>query len=120
MNDHFNLYPWYERIPKERLRLIIRNACIVATRYWQDKPVYLLVGNLFGADLGLDHARILAEGPFVRRERQIELTHLRVREALGDAREAFQIAEANQLRDRVYAAIHEGDVWTWSVARPEG
>ena len=48
MNDHFNLFPWYERIPAERVRIIIRNACIVATRYWQDKPVRLLVGNLFG------------------------------------------------------------------------
>jgi phenylalanyl-tRNA synthetase alpha chain len=28
--------------------------------------------------------------------------------------------EANELRDAVYAAVHEGTEWTWAVRRPQG
>ena len=27
--------------------------------------------------------------------------------------------EANELRDAVYAAVHEGTEWTWAVRRPQ-
>lgn len=43
-----------------------------------------------------------------------------VRVVLRDLERTLTDAEANELRDRVYAAIHEGAVWTWAAAQPEG
>jgi len=40
-----------------------------------------------------------------------------VRVVLRDLERTLTDAEANELRDRVYAAIHEGTVWMWSRER---
>lgn len=43
-----------------------------------------------------------------------------VRLTIRDLERTLTHAEANELRDAVYVALHEGSVWTWAAARREG